>query len=113
MFDDVRRLRRTRQNLEAGDGDLTIGYSGGVPRERHFDFYVPYQDFNLVPPTTGGAECTPKNNGVFTLTHPPTSKVPGGGALVDGFLYDKENLSLLIAVSSLLLSILFLNRPTF
>lgn len=83
MFDDVRRLRRTRQNLEAGDGDLTIGYSGGVPRERHFDFYVPYQDFNLVPPTTGGAECTPKNNGVFTLTHPPTSKVPGGGALVD------------------------------
>ena len=82
MFDDVRRLRRTRQNLEAGDDDLTIGHSG-VPRERHFDFYVPYQDFNLVPQTTGGAECTPKNNGVLTLTIPTPSKFPGGGALVD------------------------------
>tara|TARA_E500000081_G_scaffold105033_1_gene106429 strand:+ start:86 stop:1255 length:1170 start_codon:yes stop_codon:yes gene_type:complete len=33
-----------------------------------------------------------------------------GGALVDGFLYDKENLSLLIAVSSLLLAIFFSSR---
>ena len=33
-----------------------------------------------------------------------------GGALVDGFLYDKENLSLLIAVLSLLLAIFFSSR---
>jgi AAA family ATP:ADP antiporter len=33
-----------------------------------------------------------------------------GGALVDGFLYDKENLSLLIAILSLLLAILFSSR---
>ena len=32
-----------------------------------------------------------------------------GGALVDGFLYDKENLSLLIAVLSLLLAIFFIS----
>ena len=33
-----------------------------------------------------------------------------GGALVDGFLYDKENLSFLIAVLSLLLAIFFSSR---